>query len=410
MQASGGATHPNRSTLTNPAGTTVDLPSCSTPTPAHGFMKKVDILYVGFVSGHGGDAMFMLELASGMKKRGKRVEVIIPTTPQADLFLDLCREHGLTASKDMRLMDGGNGALWRRIGFFLRHRAPVVHLHTGDHYLSRTTLLALDAIQYRRVFVTVQNPYDQCRSRYWVNAAPRRLHAVICPSDHGRQTQLGYGLPSTLIRTIHNGIDAKRFQSGHPATPFTLLGLPPESRLIVCSSRLDSQKRPMDALRVFSLLAGEFPEIHLAFLGEGGLRPELEKLTLESGLTERVHFLGFQDNIPDWLAAATVWYFPTERENFSLAVLEAMAAGCPILSTRCPGNNEIFIDGQNALITDVGDLQAQTDSLRRLLLDETLRIHLGEGARRSSAEHSMERVLDQHEDCYQLAVGGGPAK
>ena len=73
----------------------------------------------------------------------------------------------------------------------------------------------------------------------------------------------------------------------------------------------------------------------------GGSRP--------SRRADRVRLVGYQTNVPDWLAAATVWILPTERENFSVAALEAMAAGCAVASTICPGNAEVLLDGVNSL-------------------------------------------------------------
>ena len=65
---------------------------------------------------------------------------------------------------------------------------------------------------------------------------------------------------------------------------------------------------------------------------------------------------GYQTNVADWLAAATVWLLPTERENFSVAVLEALAAGCAVLSTTCPGNDEVLTDRENRGLFPVGDI------------------------------------------------------
>src|SRR5207302_1434923 len=141
-------------------------------------------------------------------------------------------------------------------------------------------------------------------------------------------------------------------------------------------SRLEGQKRPLDAVHAFHRIAPEFPNARLVFVGTGVLQEELRQAAGSLGIAPRVHFVGHQRNVPDWLAAASTWILPTEAENFSLAVLEAMAAGCPIVSTMCSGNDEVLEPERNALVTAVGDVEAMADSLRRLLSDPDLRDRL----------------------------------
>src|SRR4030095_7501089 len=177
----------------------------------------------------------------------------------------------------------------------------------------------------------------------------------------------------------------------------------PETPLVVFSSRLESQKRPFDALQAFQQVAAADREPHLIFVGRGALEPELRAAAQQNGLIDRVHFAGFQTNIPDWLAAATVWFLPTEAENFSLALLEAVAAGCPILSTLCQGNDEVLEQGSNALITGVGDIEAQTAALQRLLREPTLRQTLSAAARQSARRHSVENMVEEYSRVYALS-------
>jgi glycosyltransferase involved in cell wall biosynthesis len=131
-----------------------------------------------------------------------------------------------------------------------------------------------------------------------------------------------------------------------------------------------------------------------------------ENLARNSEASSRIHFAGFQRNVQDWLAAASIWILPTESENFSLAVLEALAAGMAIVSTRCPGNDEVLVDGQNALVTEVGDVTALACAIRRLHLDGDLRRELGEEARRTAEQHSLEKMAGEVIQCYESILAG----
>src|SRR5262249_40366975 len=117
-------------------------------------------------------------------------------------------------------------------------------------------------------------------------------------------------------------------------------------------------------------------------------------------LTDRVHFAGYRPDVPDWLAAATVWLLPTEAENFSLSVLEALAAGCPILSTLCPGNDEVLVAGENALIHPIADVEGLAIGLRRLITDDGLRSRLSGNARRTAQRFTIERMVERYASCY----------
>ncbi len=148
------------------------------------------------------------------------------------------------------------------------------------------------------------------------------------------------------------------------------------------------------------------PDAHFVFVGGGTLEAAVRERAAASGLGPRLHFAGHQTNVPDWLAAATVWFLPTEAENFSLAVLEALAAGCPILSTLCRGNDEVLLPEENALTTDVGDVAGMAAALERLLADPALRTRLGAAARQTAQGFTRERMVDKHLACYNEAIGG----
>jgi glycosyltransferase involved in cell wall biosynthesis len=141
----------------------------------------------------------------------------------------------------------------------------------------------------------------------------------------------------------------------------------------------------------------------LVFVGQGDEERMVMQESARLGIAERVRMVGYQTDIPNWLAAATVWLLPTERENFSIAVLEALAAGCAILSTNCQGNDEVLVDGQNALTFAVGDVGEATEQLRRLLREPPLRARLSANARASAQAFSIPNVVEGYRTVYQRA-------
>jgi glycosyltransferase involved in cell wall biosynthesis len=368
----------------------------------------VEIMYIGFLLGHGGDAMQMLELATGMAARGRRVKLIVPELETSVSFAQLCKERGLPVERTPWIRTDALRAKqnpFSLVRLFQTYRAPILHLHTGDVCLPRTVLLTMRLLRVPLSFATIHSPTNtmqpgDARARAWAYGAPRAFQQIICPSKHGRRAQISLGIPAGLVRTIYNSVDVKRFSSGQASLARKALGLGPDIPLVVFSSRLESQKRPFDALHAFQRVAATDRAPHLVFVGRGALEPALRAAVQSSGLADRVHFTGFQTNIPDWLAAATVWYLPTESENFSLAILEALAAGCPILSTSCQGNDEVLENGRNALTTAVGDVEAQASALKHLLQEPALRQSLRAAAQESVRRYALNTMVDEYSRAY----------
>jgi glycosyltransferase involved in cell wall biosynthesis len=252
--------------------------------------------------------------------------------------------------------------------------------------------------------VTLHDPYadppaGSPAARRWARDA-RVFSHVICVSQEGYERQLRYGVPSESLRLVYNGVDVRRFGTGRGDRVRTRLGIGAGTPLVVVSSRLAPQKRPLDALAAFARVAAELPDARLVFLGDGPLAPAVRQEAARLSLSDRVCLPGHQFDVPDWLAAATVWLLPTESEGFSLAVVEAMAAGCAIVSTVCPGNTEVLVDDENALLTAVGDVEAMARALRLALHDGGVRARLGAAARRRAAGYSQDRMVDLHLQCY----------
>ncbi len=370
-----------------------------------------DILYIGFVLGHGGDAHQMLELAAGMQRRGKRVKIAVPCLPTTELFASLCAKRGVEVERTQLILadpinpPSQNPDLLAAL--FTQNPASLYHLHTGDVCLSRSVpgVPARLGIDPSRIVVTVHGAYDtltpgDARANAWSAAARDLIGSITTPSLHALNTQLSYGVLRERLIHIANGIDVTRFGNGNASKVRLELGLQEEEILIVFASRLDSQKRPLDALQAFIKISGELPFAHLAFVGDGALEPEITHNIQSADLENRIHMAGHRSDVADWLAAADVWMLPTESENFSLAVLEAMAAGCPMLTTLCRGNDEVLVEGRNALIHAIGDVDEMVSKLHTLLTDAELRSALGRNAKADVQEYSLDGMVEQYAQLY----------
>jgi phosphatidylinositol alpha-mannosyltransferase len=203
------------------------------------------------------------------------------------------------------------------------------------------------------------------------------------------------------VRVIPNGLDVARFANAAPAED-----LPP-GRRILWVGRLDPQKGFPVAVRAFERLAGELPDLWFVVAGEGRDRSTLGELALE--VRERVVVLGSVDRgrLPRYHAAADVLVSPAvAQESFGIVLVEAMAAGLPVVATGIPGYREVVDDGVEGLLVPPRDSVALAAALRRVLEDHELSKALGEAGRARARRYSWDVVGPEIEAVHAEVTGG----
>lgn len=376
-----------------------------------------DVVFVGFVGGTGGASSIMRELAAGLQARGLRTRIVVPAWDGTIALAHSAEGLGVSVERvaSLRMERGWRRSILEAAHFIRRHRAPVVHYHLSDDYLEPAFLRAMNLLRPPRAFASMHCPYPRpgadAQIRMWARLAPRHFRRVICVSRESRARQIRNGLPPALTTLIYNAVDVTRFGAGDASVARRALpNVPAHAPLVIFTARMDEQKQPLAAVAAFAKVAPEFPDAQLVMAGCGPLEDATRAAADASGCGGRVHLVGHQINIPDWLAAATVWLLPTLGEGFSMGVIEAMAAGCAIVSTRCAGNDEVLVDGENALMVPVGDVDAMAAALRHALADGALRARLGASARADAQRYSMDAAVEQHLACYGLASHGAESR
>lgn len=159
---------------------------------------------------------------------------------------------------------------------------------------------------------------------------------------------------------------------------------------------IDIQKDPITLLRAFSLLQKQI-KTRCIFLGDGPMLEELKKLAKDLRINEDVAFLGFEKNPFKFMANADVLVLSSIYEGFGNVIVEAMACGCPVVSTRCPhGPEEIITDGINGLLSHVGNVEALANNMLRILKDDTLKKSLIENGYRRAMDFTAAEIADNY--------------
>jgi len=208
------------------------------------------------------------------------------------------------------------------------------------------------------------------------------------------------GVPAERIESVPTGADPAVYQPGDRVTARTRLGLPREAMLVGIVATLRSWKGHrylIDALPANATLI---------IVGDGPQRDALERQLKTAGMERRVRFAGNQRDVVPWLHALDIFALPSyANEGVPQALLQAMLAGLPCVTTNVGGIGELAIDGTTALVVPPEDVAALRSALERLMQDQALRAKLGGAARQHCAERfSYERMLDRMEAIYREAA------
>lgn len=172
----------------------------------------------------------------------------------------------------------------------------------------------------------------------------------VCVSEAVREHSLTYGglNPQKLV-VIPNGVDYEKFSSAAPID-FSPWKIEPTDHVWVTVGRLDPQKGPWDLLDAVEKLHANHPRLKLLWAGRGPLQADMQRWIDDHGLQDTIHLVGWQDNIPGLLKAANGFVLCSHWEGMPNVVLEAMAAGLPVISTNVEGVAEIIDDGKTGWI------------------------------------------------------------
>ena len=262
-----------------------------------------------------------------------------------------------------------------------RYDIPVVYTNHTRYHVQARHYVPFVPEELSRVFLEAYLPNftAQC-------------DLVVVPSRGTKRVLQELGV-TCHIEVIPNGIEVAQFQ--HPSTPLskTALGLPDCAVVAIVVGRLGPEKNLSFLLRAFTHVSAKAPDLHLVVIGRGPEEEHLEEMAHLLGLASRVHMVGevpYQE-IPNWLAMADFFAFASVSESHPLVVMEAIAAGLPVLGIPGPGVEDTIVDGVNGLLSPE-DTIAFAAQMRRLAMEPELRTRLVAGARETCGQYDIRHT------------------
>ena len=376
----------------------------------------------------GGSGVVAAELARGLAARGHRVHVI--ATELSERAGDaagaraaggeLCFERVVVPSSPVLEHDPYCLAVASRIVELVRRVAiDVVHLHYAVPHAASALLAAQVLGDAAPASVMTLHGTDATRLAEHPGVNPvtafaiAACDAITVPSHYlRREAAERYGLPAARIQVIPNFVDLERFAPAPtPRDPATrppelsgLSGLPPGAPLLFHVSNLRPIKRPVDLAEVLARVRRTVPA-HLVVVGDGPERAAVAARAAALGVADAMTFLGRRTDFAGLLAHADGFVLASESESFSVAALEAMAAGVPVFGYRVGGLPEVVCEDAGALVP-LGDLDALAAAIVEGVRDPARAAAAGRAARACATQLSAPRALAAYEACYRRLLAG----
>jgi glycosyltransferase involved in cell wall biosynthesis len=282
------------------------------------------------------------------------------------------------------------------------HDIDVVHCHHYSPYVYG--VLAAVLANVKLVFTEHGRLTDgePSRKRQLVNPILSVLPGRICAvSNDLKQHMVAEGFPARCIQVVYNGIDpGRRPTSLDRVAARDALGLPRDAFVIGTAGRLNPVKRLDVLLQVHARVLHKHPGARTVIIGDGPERAALERQAAQLGIAASVTFGGYRSEVRALMAAFDVYLNSSAYEGVSLTILEAMAAGLPVVATPVGGNPEVVIDNETGYLVGGGP-QALADAVSHLALDARQRHLMGDAGRWRVMRHfSIARMVNEYAGAY----------
>jgi 1,2-diacylglycerol 3-alpha-glucosyltransferase len=389
---------------------------------------RILIAGANYVALHG-QAMFTVNLAEGLAARGHTVTVVFASEERRPysrmrngVHLEALRSIDLTFMQPFVYVPVFSR---RRLGGILDAARPDI-VHIQDHYplshaivqearrrdikvIGSNHFMPENLAPYVPVLSGVKPVFNWLLWK-WMRYTYDRLEVVGAQSQAGTEILKARGLRPPVVR-ISCGIDLGRFHPS-PATDRDACrqryGLSPDNTIFLFVGRVDGEKRVDVLLRAMALLQRN--DVQLVIAGHGSASRGYQALAHSLNLGSRVRFTGFVPNedLPGLLNSVDVFTMPSEAELLSIASLEAMASGLPLLLADAVALPELVTPGENGYLFSAGDAADAAHYMNLLASDAALRQAMGHRGIERARQHSLERTIEHYATLYVQVLESAP--
>jgi glycosyltransferase involved in cell wall biosynthesis len=355
----------------------------------------------------GGGQKHVLALAARLSRPGLEVAVACEAN---GYLVDHLRQGGIPHHVVRLSTKPSPRALAETVDAIRASHAELVHTHGGTAGLyGRLAARWVGGVRTVHTYHGIHYLHDQRPAKRLVRRAIDRFllrwtDEVICVAHNDKELALGekLALPDH-VSVIHNGIDIAGFDTRR--TGEERLAQRNGEFIVGTVGRLHEQKGHIFLLQAAALIRQAHPQVRFRIIGDGPLRPALEARARELGVGEAVEFLGARDDIAEQMRDFDVFVLPSLWEGLPYVLLEAMAAGLPIVTTDFRGVREVISDGSEAIVVPTRNAEALADAIAELMRDRALWVERGaKGAQVVRERFSLDAMVEQTLKVYARAM------
>lgn len=352
----------------------------------------------------GGQRQVLLTVL-GLRERGHRA--VLVAHPEGELATRASEGHDLIRLAPRTEVDLHAG--WKLSRIIKELKPDVVHAHDphavalaslGLSFMTSETCPGL--VASRRVAFHLKG-HAFSRWKY------HQVHCFIAASEAIHQTLVGDGIDPSRIVTVHEGIDVHRVQAEPAINIHAEFWLPTHAPVVGAVGALTQEKGHKHLIDAAALVVREVPDARFVILGEGDLRPALERQVKELRLDKHVLLPGFRADILAFIRAFDLFVMCSLAEGLGTSLLDAMASSKPTVASDTGGIPEVVADGETGLLVPARDHHALAGAMARLLKDPNLRERMGRaGLERVQRIFSADRMVERTLEVYRTHAGVHP--
>lgn len=290
---------------------------------------------------------------------------------------------------------------FRLANILKQERIDVVHTHNMSPLFYGTL-----AARLSRVPVIINTRHGRAK-KSMVSYVWNMNDAIIAISEDAKREMLKWNrIDTKKTRVIYNGIDIDKYSNNQDGNEDKkALNIEPSTFVFGTVARLSPEKDQFTLIDAFSKVVNKIDDAKLIFIGDGILKEELVKYASKLGISDKVMFLGFRDDVYKVLPIFDIFGLSSLTEGISLTLLEAMAAGLPIVATNVGGNPEVIVNGTTGILVPPKRPVEMAEAIYNLLSDKKLAREMGEaGKRRVFEKFTLTRMSEEYIDLYKTCL------
>jgi len=373
-------------------------------------IKVLELIDGGFI---GGGQINVLSVAGGIDKS---VYDVCVAARGGEVFEQECKNRGIKFKPINMPKLFRQKYLKPLVEFVREEKFNIIHSHGGvagfygrlakKHIPEVKVVHAIHGIHYLNTFNIIRNIVTKTIEQYLVQFTDM----TICETESDLKTAIKIKItdPGKSI-VINNGINLARFAKfpPHDEQLAASLGIKQGDFVIGNISRFDIQKNQRLIIKAASILTKKYPHLKFVLVGDGKLLDNAKLIAKQSQLENIVIFTGAQTELIKYYSLFDIFVFPTLWEGMPYVMIEALAAGCPLICSGIPNLREIINETESALFIDPRNVNSLVEAIEKLLGDEELRSRLSFNARKLSVNFEENTMVKKIENIYKAVLEEG---